>query len=124
MVSVRDDTGALVGALLRGPPGNTVTGVNEWINFKQYSEMIADVLGKKIDFIDESSNELDLGDDDPERNKDNMQMVGWSVEFGYDGHRVDKNVKQPSDLGVSYTLQPIKDWCAKQDWLALISRIP
>ena len=43
-------------------------------------------------------------------------MMGFCIEFGYDGAKVDKTIVQPGDLGVPVLLKPVKEWIKKQDW--------
>lgn len=109
-----DDTGILVDALLRASPGNKVIGVNKWLNLREFAKILAQVLGKNVEFIDKSPEMEQLGD--PDFVEDATDMVGWYVEFGFDGAKVDKSVMQPGDLGVSLELRSVEEWCAKQDW--------
>ncbi|KAL4911228.1 hypothetical protein BDW74DRAFT_6284 [Aspergillus multicolor] len=111
-----DDTGALVHALLRTEPGKKVIGVNEWLSFRDVATILSEVLNKEVEFVNQDPS-FDMGD--PEAEKENMDMIGWCLEFGYDGGRVDKSVLQPKDLGMDIQLRSVKEWCAKQDWTAL-----
>ncbi|RDW93598.1 NmrA/HSCARG family protein [Aspergillus mulundensis] len=114
--SAVDDTGALVHVLLRAEPGKKVTGVNKWLSFRDVATTLGEVLGKKVEFVNQDPS-FDMGD--PEAEKENMDMLGFCLEFRYDGSRIDKSVLQPKDLGVVLQLQSVKAWCAKQDWSAL-----
>ena len=113
MVSVIDDTGALVGAVLRAPRTNTVIGVNEWLNPRQVAVILGEVLRKDVQFVDKNPN-IDFGD--PERTEDHLDMLGFCTDFGYDGGKVDPNIVQPADLNVPLSLVTVKEWCKKQDW--------
>ncbi|KAL4871541.1 hypothetical protein BDV12DRAFT_23662 [Aspergillus spectabilis] len=111
--SAVNDTGALVHALLRTAPGTKLIGVNEWLSLRDIATVLAKVLGKSIDIVNENPN-FDLGD--PDLNKENEEMIGFCVEFGYDGGRVDNSVVHPADLGVPVQLESVKEWAVKQDW--------
>lgn len=113
MYSSVDDTGVLVEALIRAEAGKKVIGVNQWLNLRDFAMILAEVLGKNIKFVDKNPS-FDMGDPDVE--KDNMDMIGFCIEFRYDGGKVDKSVVQPADLGVPFQLQSVKEWCGKQDW--------
>jgi hypothetical protein len=107
------DTGALVHALLQASPGKKLIGVREWLNLREAAERIAQVLGKKIEFID-SSPSMDMGD--PDLEQDFVEMMEFHVEFGFDGGKVDESVLQPAELMVPLQLDSVKEWCEKQDW--------
>lgn len=107
------DTGPLVAALIRAAPGKTLIGVNEWLSMRDISQLIAQTLGKDIEFVDSGPN-FDQGDPDFQRSR--REMVGFSIEFGYFGDKVDTTVLKPSELGVSVQLSPVKEWIEKQDW--------
>lgn len=113
MSSAVADIGALVHALLRAEPGKKLIGVNEWLSLRGFAKILADVLGKEIEFVDRNPS-FDMGD--PDLEKDFMDMIGFCVEFGFDGGKVDKSIVQPADLGVPVQLEPVKEWCRKQDW--------
>ena len=101
-------------ALLGAAPGHhKVLGVNEWLTPRDFATILAQVLGKRIEFVDRNP-EFDMSD--PELARDHAEMMGFIVEFGYDGGSVDKSVAQLADLGVSAQLAPVKEWCAQQDW--------
>jgi hypothetical protein len=114
MYSSIDDTGPLVDALLRASAGHKVIGVNKWLSLREFASVLAQVLGKNAEFIDKSPDMDQLGD--PDFVEDALDMVGWYVEFGFDGGKVDKSVEQPSDLGVEVELASVEEWCRKQDW--------
>lgn len=120
MCSVLDDTGALVDALLRTPPTRTLIGVNEWLSFREFAVILSQVLGKSIQFV-EKNPKLEFGD--PERTQDNMEMLGFCAEFGYDGGKVDKGIVQPADLKVPLSLASVQEWCLKQDWAQLLETV-
>jgi hypothetical protein len=113
LYSAAADTGALVQALLRAVPGKKLIGVNEWLSFRDFAQLLAGVLGKGIEFVDRNPS-FDMGD--PDLEKDHTDMIGFCVEFGYDGGKVDKSIVQPADLGVPVQLGSVKEWCGKQDW--------
>lgn len=118
MYSAIGDTGALVGALLRTAPGKKLIGVNEWLSFHDFANILAQVLGKGIKFIGLNPS-FDMGDPDLER--DHADMIGFCIEFRYDGGKIDKSVSQPAELGVPLQLVSVKDWCEKQDWERVLS---
>jgi hypothetical protein len=120
MVSVVDDTGALVHALLQVAPGKKLVGVNEWLSLRGMVELIGDVLGKKVEVV-EKEVKFDLGDADIEL--DMTEMGAASVEIGYDGGKVDKSVLQPKDLGVPVKLGSLKEWASKQNWETAIKAV-
>jgi hypothetical protein len=113
MYSAVADTGALVQALLRAAPGKKLIGVNEWLSLRDVTKLLAEVLGKGTEFVDHNPS-FDMGD--PDLEKDHADMIGFCVEFRYDGGNVDKSVVQPADLGVPVQLGSVKEWCEKQDW--------
>jgi len=111
--SVVQDTGALVAALIRAAPGKKLIGVNEWLSFQDIFKLQAQALEKSIEFVN-STPKFDLGDPDFQRSR--QEMIGFSLEFGYDGAKVDKTVVKPGDLGVPVQLKPVKEWIKNQDW--------
>ncbi|KUJ06575.1 uncharacterized protein LY89DRAFT_692390 [Mollisia scopiformis] len=111
--SAVDDTGRLVHALLRASPGKKLIGVNEWLSLRDFAKVLGQSLKKGVKFVD-SNPDFTMGD--PDLEEDFADMVGWLVEFGYDGGKVDKSVVQPAELGVTLDLLSVKEWCAKQDW--------
>ncbi len=70
-------------------------------------------MKKSIEFVD-STPSFDLGDPEIQQGRD--ELIGFSIEFGYDGGKVDKTVVKPSDLGVPVQLDSVKEWVKKQDW--------
>lgn len=117
LYSAVDDTGALVHAILHADPGQKVIGVNEWLSIKDIAIILGQVLGKRIEFV-QGDLGFDLGD--PDLTKEMTEMMEFCVEFGYDGASVDKTIVKPADLGVLVHLQPVKEWCAKQDWKSVL----
>ncbi|KAL4922673.1 hypothetical protein BDW62DRAFT_207370 [Aspergillus aurantiobrunneus] len=115
--SAINDTGALVNALLRATPGKKVIGVNEWLSIRDFAAILGRVLGKNVEFANHDPS-FDMGD--PELAKEMVDMMGWCIEFGYDGGKVDKSVVQPADLGVPVQLESVKEWCAKHDWVSVL----
>lgn len=115
--SAIDDTGLLVHALLQTAPGKKLIGVKEWFSLRDFTKIFAHVLGKKIEFVDQNPS-FELGD--PDLEKDHADMIGFCVEFGFDGGKVDKSIVQPADLGVKVELESVKGWCGKQDWVAVM----
>ncbi|KAL3478703.1 hypothetical protein BJX99DRAFT_256119 [Aspergillus californicus] len=113
MYSAIKDTGALVHALLRAAPGKKLIGVNEWLSFRDFAATLAAVLGKKVEFVNRNPS-FEMGD--PDVDKENMDMMGFCVEFGYDGAKVDRSIVKPGDLEVPVQLASVKEWCAEQDW--------
>ncbi|KIW13080.1 hypothetical protein PV08_08267 [Exophiala spinifera] len=111
--SVVQDTGTLVAALIRAAPGKKLVGANEWLSLQDLSNLVAQSLGKRIEFVDSVPN-LDLGDAELQRARE--EMMGFCIEFGLDGGKVDKSVVKPDDLGVPVQLEPVKEWIDKQDW--------
>jgi len=112
------DTGAFVDALLRASPGKKVTGVTQWLSFLGLTEVLAQVLGKRVEFVDSAVSDFGMGD--PDLDKDYNDMMGFCVEFGFDGGKVDKSVLQPSDLGIPVELVSVKEWFEKQDWESVL----
>ncbi|TVY26488.1 NmrA-like family domain-containing protein [Lachnellula hyalina] len=113
MYSAVADTGTLVQALLRAAPGKRVIGVNQWLSVRDFAKVLAREIGKKIEFVDRNPS-FDIGDPDVE--KDYADMMGFCIEFGYEGGKVDKSIVQPADLGVPVHLESVEEWCKKQDW--------
>jgi hypothetical protein len=107
------DTGRLVHALLRAPPGKKLIGVNQWLSFRDFAKLLAQVLGRGIEFVD-SNPSFEMGD--PDLEKDHADMISFCVEFGYDGGKVDKSIVQPLNLGVPQLLDSVREWCKKQNW--------
>ncbi len=114
MFSAVADTGTLVQALLHAAPGKKIIGVSEWLSLRDFAKLLAQMLGKGLEFADSNP---DFGMGDPEIEKDFADMMGFCIEFGYDGGKIDKSVLQPTDLGVPLQLKSVKEWCGKQDWL-------
>ena len=121
MYSAAEDTGALVDALLHAAPGKKITGVNQWLSLLGAAELLAQVLGKRVEFFDGPLPNLEPRDPDIE--KDHEDMMGFCVEFGYDGGKVDKSILQPVDLGVPMDLVSVKSWFEKQDWERVLETI-
>ncbi|KAF2652025.1 putative hscarg dehydrogenase [Lophiostoma macrostomum CBS 122681] len=113
MISVVADTGSLVHALLQVAPGKKLIGVNEWLSLRQMTELLGEVLGKKVEIVDKEL-EFDLGD--PDIALDMGEMGAASVELGYDGSKADMSIIQPKDLGVPVKLESLKGWASKQNW--------
>ena len=113
MFSAVLDTGILVQALLRAAPGKKLIGFKEWLSVLDFAKLLAQVLGKGIEFVDQNPS-FEMGD--PDLEIDTTDMIGFCVEFGYDGRKVDKSVVQPADLGVPVQLGSVKEWMEKQDW--------
>lgn len=113
MYSAVTDTGALVHSLLCTAPDKKLIGVKEWLTFRDFAKILAQTLGKRVEFIDSNPN-FDMGD--PDLEKDHADMIGFCVDFRWDGGNVDKSVVQPADLGVPVQLGSVKEWCEKQDW--------
>ena len=111
--SVTQDTGALVAALIHAAPGKKLIGVNEWLTLQDISKLLAQTLEKRIEFVNNAP-ELDQGDSVIQR--DHEEMMGFCIEFGYDGGKVDKTIVNPGDLGVPVKLEPVKEWIKKQAW--------
>jgi hypothetical protein len=111
--SAIQDTGALVAALIRAKPGKKVIGGNKWLNLQDISKLLAQTMDKGIEFVD-SIPSFDLGDSELQRALE--EMIGFCLEFGYDGASVDKTIVKPGDLGVPVKLKPVKEWIKKQDW--------
>ena len=104
-------------ALIRAAPGKKVTGVNQWLSVQDISKLIAQTLGKNIEFVDSPPN-FDLGDPEVQRGRE--ELMSFCIEFGYDGAKVDKTVVQPCDLGETVQLNPVKEWIEKQDWMNIL----
>ena len=104
-------------ALIRATPGKKLTGVNEWLSLQDISKLLAETLEKGIEFVDSIPN-FDLGD--PELQRAREEMMGFCIEFGCDGAKVDKTVVKPADLGVPVQLKPVREWIKKQDWKKIL----
>ncbi|KAL2871136.1 uncharacterized protein BJX67DRAFT_217948 [Aspergillus lucknowensis] len=115
--SVANDIGVLVHALLRGPPGKRLLGVNECLSLRDSTKVLAEVLGKKVEFVD-SNPSFELGD--PDLEQVNADMLGFWVEFGYDGGNVDGNILRPGNMGVPVQLKTVREWFEKQDWASVL----
>lgn len=113
MFSSVDDTGPLVHALLQAAPGQKVIGGNEWLDYRGFAKKLGKVLGKEVEFVD-TNPVLALGD--PAVEQDYGEMLGWYVEYGFDGSSVDPSVVKARDLGVELKLAPVEDWIKKQNW--------
>ena len=104
-------------ALIRAAPGKKLIGVNEWLSLQDVGKLLAQTLEKDIEFVDSASN-LDMGD--PEMQRAREEMMGFSIEFGMEGEKVDKTLVTPGELGVPVQLEPVKEWIKKQDWEKLL----
>lgn len=102
-----------MGALIRAAPGKRLLGVNEWLSLQDVSKLLAQTMEKGIEFVDSTPN-FDQGE--PELQRSRAEMIGFTIEYGYDGAKVDKTIVKPGDLGVPVQLMPVKEWIMKQDW--------
>ncbi|KAJ5595423.1 uncharacterized protein N7459_001631 [Penicillium hispanicum] len=118
--SAMHDTGALVAALIRAAPGKKLIGANEWLSFRDISKLLAQTLEKDIEFVDSIAN---FGLGDPDLQRDREEMIGFCIEFGYDGSKVDKTVVKPGDLGVPVQLESVRKWIEKQDWETILPTV-
>lgn len=119
MYSSIDDTGPLVDGLLRSSAGHKVIGVNRWLSLREFGRTLSQVLGiKNVEYTDKDPDMNQLGD--PDFVEDAIDMIGWYVEFGFDGGKVDKSVEQPSELGVDIRLRSVEEWCMKQNWMDIL----
>jgi hypothetical protein len=91
--------------------------VNEWLTLQDISKFIAQVLEKKIEFVD-SAPSFDLGD--PVFQRDRDEMMKFCIEFGCDGAMVDKTIVTPGDLEVPVKLESVGEWFKKQSWETLL----
>lgn len=103
-------------ALVRAGPGQKVIGVKEWLSSRDIATKIAQSLGKGIEFVNQDPS-FDMGD--PDAAKEMADMMGFVLNNGYHGGRVDKSILQPAELGVEVQLKSVEDWCAKQNWSIL-----
>lgn len=117
MYSVIADTGALVHAILDTAPVKKLVGVNEWLSYRDFARILAEVLGKNIEYVDQSPN-VETGD--PDLDRDFADIMGFWIECRYDGGNVDKTTVMPNDLGVPVNLEPVKEWIKKQDWNSVL----
>lgn len=81
------------------------------------SRLLAQSLQKGIDFTDSPP---DFNQGIPEFQRGRQEMIGFSIEFGYDGGKVDKSVVKPGDLGVPVQLKTVKEWIKEQDWKTIL----
>jgi hypothetical protein len=120
--SVIGDTGTLVAALIRAEPGQTLIGVNEWLSIQDINKLIAQSMQKRIDF-EKPDAPPSFGPGDPELERDRTEMLGFCLEFGYDGGSVDKTIVKPENLGVPVQLKPVREWVNKQDWEKILPAV-
>lgn len=120
MFSAKANTGPIVHALLRDSAGQKVIASNAWLTFQDFAKTLANVLNKDIEFTNEQPS---FNISDPELGQNFADMMGWYIEFNYDGSKVDKSVKQPKDLGVESHLMSVEEWCRKQDWERILDVI-
>lgn len=99
--------------MILATPGQKLLGVNEYLSFQDINKLIAQKLDKSIEFEGSTPN---FGLGDPEMQRDREEMIGFCIEFGYDGGKVDGSVVKPGDLGVPVKLESVKEWVEKQDW--------
>ncbi|KAF3403391.1 NmrA-like family domain-containing protein 1 [Talaromyces pinophilus] len=92
--------------------------VNEWLSMEDVSKLLAQSLQKGIDFTGSTP---DFSQDIPDFQQGRQEMIAFSIEFGYDGGKVDKSVVKPGDLGVPVQLKSVKEWIEKQDWEEILS---
>jgi hypothetical protein len=111
--SASANTSALVHALLQAAPGEKLIGAREVLSPRQLAEAFAEALEKDLEFVDFIPAST-AGN--PELEKSMFDLVGWCVEFRYDGAKFDTSVIQPAELGVPVALGSAKEWFAKQDW--------
>lgn len=94
-------------------------GANEWLSLQDIAKLLAQNLEKSIEFVD-SAPTIDLNDPDIQRA--HKEMIGFCIEFGYDGAKVDGAIAEPRDLGVPVQLRSVKEWFAQRDWERLLPR--
>lgn len=82
------------------------------------SNLLAQSLQKGIDF---TGSPPDFKQGIPEFQQGRQEMIAFSIEFGYDGGKVDKSVVKPSDLCVPVQLKSVKEWVETQDWEEILS---
>ncbi|KAF2673846.1 NmrA-like family protein [Microthyrium microscopicum] len=111
--SAVQDTGPFVAALIHAAPGQKLLGVNQWLSLQDIYKIMAHTMGKAIRFVD-STPTISIGD--PEFQRAHKGLIGFSVEFGYDGSKVDKTVLRPEELNKSIRLPSVEDWIKQQDW--------
>ncbi|KAF7554214.1 hypothetical protein G7Z17_g3059 [Cylindrodendrum hubeiense] len=107
------DTGELVHALLQVAPGKKLIGIRELLSPRRLAELFAEALKKDIEFVDSNPGP---NSGNPGLSKGLLDLVGWCVEFGYDGAKVDKNIVTPENLGVPVALGSVKEWFERQEW--------
>lgn len=100
-------------SLLGSAPGKKLIGVRQWLSFRDFAMVIAHVVGKELELVNRNP-VIDMGD--PDLEKDHQDMIGFCIEYGFDGGEIDKSIVQPSELGVPIHLTSLKEWCEKHDW--------
>lgn len=105
--------------MIRASPGKKLLGVNEWLSLQDISKLLAQTLEKGIEFVDTTPS-FNLGDPVLQRSRE--ELVGFAIEFGYDGGKVDKTIVKPGDLEVPVQLNSVKEWMQKQDWEKILPR--
>ncbi|KUJ09943.1 NmrA-like family protein [Mollisia scopiformis] len=115
--SVIDDTGPLIAALILAEPGKKLLGFNEWLSLQDVYRLMAKSLGTGIEFVDTMpSFEMSV----PEMKRAREEMMGFAIEFGYCGVKVDASIVMPADLGVEVKLKSVEEWVEAQDWEAVL----
>ncbi|CAG9983878.1 unnamed protein product [Clonostachys byssicola] len=114
-----DDTGVLVAGLLRSLPGQRVIGNREWLTMLDITKILAELVDATDVEVSSEPVSFDMGD--TLVTTDNMHMIGFSAEFGYDGHLAGNEVTEPSKLGIS--LPSVKEWFQQQDWASKIQTV-
>jgi hypothetical protein len=120
MFSAKANTGPIVHALLSAAAGQKVIASDTWLTFQDFAKILADVLNKDIEFTNEQPS---FNISDPELGQNFADMMGWYTEFNYDGSKVDKDVRQPKDLGIKFHLMSVEEWCRKQNWETILDVI-
>lgn len=103
--------------MVQAAPGKKLIGVNEWLSLQDIHKLIARTLGKDIEFVEAIP---DFGLGDPEIQRDREEMMGFCIEFGFDGAKVDDTVVKPDGLGVPLQLKPVDEWVRMQDWEGIL----
>lgn len=113
------DTGRFVQALVDAPPGKTLLGTSEEMNFEDWAAIWGKVNGVKCTFHPVNKEEL-AGIVPPMLLEEMWGSMKYHSEYGYDGG--DPEVLRPWDMGVQKSeLMGVEEYIKKKDWSAVLN---
>ncbi|KAF2453536.1 putative hscarg dehydrogenase, partial [Lineolata rhizophorae] len=116
LIATDEDTGPLVAALLKEPPGTKLMGYREWMTVGKFVDTWGRVLNVEAKITTLPINDiLDAmpGDMAPDVREMLAKGMANLTEFGYKLH---EELTQPSELKFPPRLGTVEGWIKGQDW--------